>query len=150
MSDSIHVPLYSSWDVVNIFVIYEYCSILHVCIPNQWFKKCHTCVVMRYCYCIILGPLHIQQRPFLKKAGLIVGVPNLIVTTPGKCFIPQWMCDAFLSCFVHISVCLDNVLKTTLSLYLEDPYLPMPTPEEVLICNERTTAEEVCMCVQSF
>ena len=37
----------------------------------------------------------------------------------------------------------DNVLKTVLSLYMENPSLPLPTFEEVLICNEQTTEEEV-------
>ncbi|XP_019853235.1 PREDICTED: E3 ubiquitin-protein ligase RNF213-like [Amphimedon queenslandica] len=37
----------------------------------------------------------------------------------------------------------DNVLKTVLSLYMENKDLPLPTYEEVLICNEYTTAEEV-------
>ena len=35
------------------------------------------------------------------------------------------------------------VLKAALSLYMEDKDLPMPTPEEMLICNQHTTAEEV-------
>ena len=38
----------------------------------------------------------------------------------------------------------DQVLRTALSLYMEDSSLPLPTPEEMLICNENTTAEEVC------
>ena len=37
----------------------------------------------------------------------------------------------------------DQVLRTALSLYMEDPTLPMPTPEEILICNQHTTAEQV-------
>ena len=42
---------------------------------------------------------------------------------------------------------LDNVLKTTLSLYMEDgdQSLPMPTYEEVLVCSEWTTEEEVVL-----
>ena len=41
----------------------------------------------------------------------------------------------------------DNVLKTTLALYLEggDQSLPMPTYEEVLVCSKRTTDEEVVL-----
>ena len=40
----------------------------------------------------------------------------------------------------------DHVLRTTLSLYMEDHYEhPLPTPEEVLICNSTTNAEEVCL-----
>ena len=36
----------------------------------------------------------------------------------------------------------DQVLKTVLSLYIE---CSLPTYEEVLICNERTTTEEVTL-----
>ena len=37
----------------------------------------------------------------------------------------------------------DKVLRAALSLYMEDSNLPMPTPEEMLICNQHTTTEEV-------
>ena len=37
------------------------------------------------------------------------------------------------------------VLKTTLSLYMEDLNFPMPAHEEVLVCNNHTTAEEVIL-----
>ena len=37
----------------------------------------------------------------------------------------------------------DNVLGTVLALFMEDEVLPLPTLEEVLICNPTTTAEEV-------
>ena len=40
---------------------------------------------------------------------------------------------------------LDHVLKTVLSLYMEDQTLPLPTHEEVLVCNEYTTDEEVTL-----
>ena len=42
----------------------------------------------------------------------------------------------------------EEILKTTLSLYMElsdDCELPLPTHEEVLICSEQTTAEEVIL-----
>ena len=38
---------------------------------------------------------------------------------------------------------LDNVLKTVLALFMEDAALPLPSLEEVLICNPNTTTEEV-------
>jgi hypothetical protein len=38
---------------------------------------------------------------------------------------------------------LDNVLRTVLALFMEDEALPLPSLEEVLICNPNTTAEEV-------
>ena len=38
---------------------------------------------------------------------------------------------------------LDNVLRTVLALFMEDESLPLPSLEEVLICNPNTTAEEV-------
>ena len=37
----------------------------------------------------------------------------------------------------------EQVLRAALSLYMEDSSLPMPTPEEMLICNQKTTTEEV-------
>ena len=49
---------------------------------------------------------------------------------------------AFCVNFIHCTV---DVLKTTLSLYMEDASLPMPTHEEVLVCSERTTEEEVSL-----
>lgn len=44
---------------------------------------------------------------------------------------------------VHDYLDLDLILKSTLSLYMENTNLPLPTPEEVLLCNLDTTAEEV-------
>jgi len=44
-------------------------------------------------------------------------------------------------CFLPI--CADQVLKTALSLYMEDKTLPLPTFEEILICTPSTTSEEV-------
>lgn len=43
----------------------------------------------------------------------------------------------------------DKVLRAALSLYMEDIDLPMPTPEEMLICNQHTTAEEVCTYIHN-
>ena len=37
------------------------------------------------------------------------------------------------------------MLKTVLSLYMDTPNLPMPTHEEVLVCSDQTTAEEVSL-----
>ena len=39
----------------------------------------------------------------------------------------------------------ENVLKTVLSLYMEDKDLPLSSLEEVLICTQKTTEEEVFM-----
>ena len=38
---------------------------------------------------------------------------------------------------------LGDVLKTVLTLFMEDTALPLPTFEEVLICNSSTSVEEV-------
>ena len=38
-----------------------------------------------------------------------------------------------------------DVLKATVALYMEDESLPMPTHEEVLVCNEHTTEEEIIL-----
>ena len=37
----------------------------------------------------------------------------------------------------------DAVLRSTLRFYMENRSLPLPTPEEVLMCYSSTTAEEV-------
>ena len=37
------------------------------------------------------------------------------------------------------------MLKTALALYVGDTALPMPTHEEVLVCSEHTTEEEVTL-----
>ena len=54
-----------------------------------------------------------------KLLDLKCGQPNLLVVQP------------------------EQVLQAALSLYLEDKSLPMPTPEEILICNNSTMHEEV-------
>ena len=36
-----------------------------------------------------------------------------------------------------------SVFKTVISIYAQDKLSPLPSLEEVLICNERTTFEEV-------
>lgn len=37
----------------------------------------------------------------------------------------------------------DDVIRTILTIYMEDEQLPLPNLEEVLICTSSTTAEEV-------
>ncbi|XP_064404373.1 E3 ubiquitin-protein ligase RNF213-like isoform X3 [Halichondria panicea] len=59
------------------------------------------------------------QRPF--SHFLKAGLPNLLVTAP------------------------DNILSSVLALYIEDPTLPLPTLEEVLLCTLCTTVEEVSL-----
>ena len=45
--------------------------------------------------------------------------------------------------YTYISTYSEDVLRTALSLYMKDVDLPMPTLEEMLICYENTTTEEV-------
>ena len=42
----------------------------------------------------------------------------------------------------------EQVLKAALSIYMEDNELPLPTPEEMLICDQQTTFEEVLLTIQ--
>ena len=42
-------------------------------------------------------------------------------------------------------MCVVNILQTVLMIYSKDVEMPLPTQEEVLICNEKTTAEEVVL-----
>lgn len=37
----------------------------------------------------------------------------------------------------------EDILKTALSLYMGDSALPLPTFEEILICNSETSCEQV-------
>lgn len=39
-----------------------------------------------------------------------------------------------------------KILQTALMLYSKDNTMPLPTQEEILICDERTTPEEVIFC----
>ena len=41
----------------------------------------------------------------------------------------------------------DQVLRTTLYVYMENYYQPLPTLEEVLVCHHSTTAEEVQLLI---
>jgi hypothetical protein len=45
---------------------------------------------------------------------------------------------------IYSFVSAGNVLETVISLYTLDWNLPLPTMDEVLLCTETTTAEEVC------
>ena len=65
--------------------------------------------------CYFLATIQ-TNRTFL---SLKAGQPNLLVVPP------------------------EQVLKAALSLYMVDKDLPMPTLEEMLICNHQTTSEEV-------
>ena len=45
------------------------------------------------------------------------------------------------------TILLGDILRTVLALYMDDEDLPLPTMEEVLICNSTTTAEDVFYCI---
>ena len=42
-----------------------------------------------------------------------------------------------------------DVFKAVISLYVADITLPLPSLDEVLICNHKTTVEEVCILVMN-
>lgn len=44
----------------------------------------------------------------------------------------------------YVVMLIEGVWKAILSVYIQDDSLPLPTFEEVLICTENTTLEEVC------
>ena len=79
-----------------------------------------------------------SSRSFRERV-LKTGYPNLIVVAPGIKYLLK--CSQELRFF---PCALENVLRAALSLYMADGDLPLPTPEEMLICNENTTSEEVC------
>ena len=41
------------------------------------------------------------------------------------------------------NIFLEHILQVALSLYVQDQKLPLPSQDEVLICNQYTTEEEV-------
>lgn len=69
--------------------------------------------------------------------GIEPGSPNMFVTSEGL--------------FIHysslpndiINTIAENVLTTTVLVYANDESKPLPTNEEVLLCTEHTTSEEV-------
>ena len=81
-----------------------------------------------------------RQRPF---KSLISGSPNLIVTSPGNYSTTVLEWSIFTELYLIHSLT-ENMLRVTITLYMEDPSLPLPTQEEVLICTPETTEEEVC------
>ena len=81
-----------------------------------------------------------HERTFTE--GLKLGLPNLIVSHPST------LCNKFTNTIVlkcGLLFYLGDVLRTVLTLYMENEDLPLPTLEEVLICNQDTTVEEVNM-----
>lgn len=76
-----------------------------------------------------------------------MGEPNLVVTPPSKSHCTHHPYPHHHHHHHPLPFHADNVLKTTLSLYMEDTdqAFPMPTFEEVLVCSEQTTEEEVTL-----
>ena len=71
---------------------------------------------------------------------------------PGACsprVIRHFNSTEIVAVYIMVSIITpDEVLRTVLALYMEDEKLPLPTLEEVLICNSSTTTEEVCSTVE--
>ena len=78
-----------------------------------------------------------QERKFTE--GLNQGSPNLIVSHPSM----EKKSTTMLKFGLILVSYLGDVLRTVLTLYMENEDLPLPTLEEVLICNQDTTTEEV-------
>lgn len=53
------------------------------------------------------------------------------------------MLNVIMDSTLYICTSIDAILRSTLSFYMENTSIPLPTPEEVLVCNPSTTAEEV-------
>lgn len=83
----------------------------------------------------IIAPITCE-RNFPKS--LKQGEPNLLVVHSGLLI--------FLTIIIYyVNFVIDQVIKTVLYLYMENEALPLPTFEEVLICNSATTTEEVTL-----
>ena len=65
-----------------------------------------------------------------------------------------WSCPSVLEVDDLWKLCFtstDKLLRTVLSLYMPNKDLPLPTLEEVLFCDSKTTSEEVrgiCTCTE--
>ena len=81
-----------------------------------------------------------ERRTFNEE--LMPGCPNLIVTSFGMLMnlinLPWPLKHT--KCHVLFTA---DVFRTVLTLYMENEDFPLPTLEEVLICDATTTAEEV-------
>ena len=44
---------------------------------------------------------------------------------------------------IEFKLAINSVWKTVLHLYMADDTLPLPTNEEIVVCTETTTVEEV-------
>ena len=78
----------------------------------------------------------VTKRTF-NDEELKLGTPNLIVIPSGI----QSLSVSMQLCIIIYSIA--DILRTVLALYMDDENLPLPTLEEVLICDSTTTAEEV-------
>ena len=91
------------------------------------FPGWYICLPLLYFLYALNGIMHAISAAVMTRRtfrDLKTGQPHLLVVPP------------------------EQVLRAALSLYMEDTSLPMPTPEEMLICNSHTTAEEVEMVTQ--
>ena len=100
--------------------------------------KCSSKLNIAKYYSNILLLLLLASFKFERKFPEVLkkGEPNLIIVPPGSLQIIDLIITFLITADVH---------KTVLSLYMENKDLPLPTYEEVLLCNESTTDEEVSL-----
>ena len=98
------------------------------------------------CIYLLIGKIQ-SPRPFPKS--LEKGTPNFLNVPSCKLnFYYWWQQKLFLHIRAHMYV--GDVFKAVISLYVRDKTSPLPSLEEVLICNHNTTVEEVCNYVDTL
>lgn len=140
-----HVSVYSQSQLGEVYMFtlcYSYSSrteILQHQDSKVWPSKPY-CYPTRYVYMLVLvvpvvyACMHVMCASYVTHNSLEALTLICIHECIRKC--------VFIVCAYSLP---DNVLRTVLALFMEDGELPLPTLEEVLICNSTTTAEEVCM-----
>ena len=102
-----------------------------------------------HCLFVLLFSAGGENRPL--PPNLTPGKPNLIVCPQGKqIFIAVWQIEKskwgitiFCANPIYFAIISADLLKMLLSLYVQNVNQPLPSPKEVLLCDQSTSAEQV-------
>ena len=92
--------------------------------------------------CYVYADKFQSPRQFIKCFEK--GTPNFLSIPSSKFLIV--ISRLPLMVIIYICVFIGSIFKTVISIYAQDMLSPLPSLEEVLICNQRTTVEEVNVC----
>ena len=65
--------------------------------------------------------------------------------TPNFLSVPSCKFSSKLSTYLCYVFILGAIFKTVISIYAQEKSAPLPSLEEILVCNQRTTVEEVVL-----